>query len=326
MVTRKAIIMHNKLINQLSVLVIVFFILGVAFVFFPPVAAIIIGVAVVFYMLQRFIKQIFRKVTNEGPSIPEWMIKNNDKKQSKGKPIDIPNDLSSEEPPNRLIESILQAIAEKRHEDPLIGAKIGSKEIYHRIVRGMRDEKGVHIETLLCILGTLAGYSCQASVIEEFINEKGLSMNQVFNIVECVDGSHYFFGDILNKPLVESQFSIWSLAAGVVKSLGVTELIDINDIFQYVSHSVGTNDFGIPRIPDDHKPGDLPRNYLKYLWPNLFQLVKQFCPAPEEWPILFGLAIQNAIIDGKNAIAPLLALSIVMESAVPMSKIDFNDL
>jgi hypothetical protein len=57
----------------------------------------------------------------------------------------------------------------------------------------------------------------------------------------------------------------------------------------------------------------------------LFQIVKQFCPAPE-WPILFGLAIQHAIIDSKNIVAPLLALSIVMESAIPMSKVDFNDL
>lgn len=29
---------------------------------------------------------------------------------------------------------------------------------------GLKNEKGVHIESLLCALGALAGYSCQAAV------------------------------------------------------------------------------------------------------------------------------------------------------------------
>jgi hypothetical protein len=53
-------------------------------------------------------------------------------------------------------------------------------------------------------------------------------------------------------------------------------------------------------------------------------VVKQFCQSPSEWSILFGLAIQDIIEMGKEAIAPDIALSIVMESAIPMSKIDLD--
>lgn len=231
----------------------------------------------------------------------------------------------NEDQASRVSSILVQTIAEKRQEDPLIGAKMGSQEIFHRVMRGMKDEKGVHIESLLCALGALAGYACQASLRTEFVQEKGLSENQVFVIVGGTDGRPYFFGDLVNKPLAESQYSVWSLAAGAVQHLGVNPTIDLGEIFKYVSQTVGGERFGIPRIPEGHKPADLPSNFVKYLWPGLLPVAKQFCPA-SEWPILFGLAAQEAILQGKDIIDPLLALSIVMESAIPMSKVDFNSL
>jgi hypothetical protein len=57
------------------------------------------------------------------------------------------------------------------------------------------------------------------------------------------------------------------------------------------------------------------------LWPQLFPLAQKFCDKPSDWPILFGVAIQEIIFASKDLIDPDLALRIVMESAVPMSKI-----
>jgi len=220
-----------------------------------------------------------------------------------------------------------EALERKRQEDPLIGAKIGSKEVFNRLIELMKkiDTKGIHAETLLGILGTLGGYSCQASIREEFVTEKGISERKVFLIVECADGSQYYFGDMVNKPLVESQYSVWSLAAGVVQHLGAKNFIDIKEVFMYVTQTVGSNQFGIPRLPEGHNLGDVPKNFLKHLWPVYLPVAKQFCPA-SEWPILFGMAVQEGITFCKDIIDPLLALSIVMECAVPMSKIDFKSL
>jgi hypothetical protein len=53
--------------------------------------------------------------------------------------------------------------------------------------------------------------------------------------------------------------------------------------------------------------------------------VKSFCPEPVNWPLVFGMAAQEAIIRGKDLIAPGLALSIVLESAIPMSKVDLSN-
>jgi hypothetical protein len=47
-----------------------------------------------------------------------------------------------------------------------------------------------------------------------------------------------------------------------------------------------------------------------------------FCKQPTEWPILFGIAIQQALEAGRNALPQEVALVIIMKSAIPMSKVD----
>lgn len=217
--------------------------------------------------------------------------------------------------------ALMKVIEKQRKTDPLIGAKIGSKEINRRLFDAMKTEKGVHIESILCALSALAGYACQASLRVQAL-EKGMSEVTALVVIDTANGKKYFFGDPLNQLLVESKYSVWSLAAGAAQHNGCSQLPDINDIFRHVTTTVGNDNFGIPRLPDKHQPSDTPVNYLKALWPHLLPVIKQFCPTPSEWPILYGLAIQEVIDMAKGIITPDLALTIVMESAIPMSKID----
>ncbi len=219
------------------------------------------------------------------------------------------------------IPALVHAIRERSKQDPLVGAKLGAKEVLQRLIDGMKNERGVHVESLLCALGALAGYACQANLRAQAL-AKGVRETAAFTIVEAKDGKKYFFGDPLNHALAETKYSVWGLAAGAAQQAGAKELLDIGELFQHTSSVLGSPQFGKPRVPADHPPGDLPLNYLKGLWPALFPLVKLFCPNPVDWPVLYGLAIQEAIAMGKSVIAPELALRIVMESALPMSKVD----
>jgi len=223
------------------------------------------------------------------------------------------------------MRALLQTIRERSAQDPLIGVKLGAKEIFQRLLDGMRDARGVHIESILCALGALAGYACQASLRAQAL-AKGMPETAAFQTVQTKDGRHYFFGDPLNRALAEDQYSVWGLVAGAAQHIGAQELPDLGDIFQHSAQALGSDQFGIPRIPEGHRPGDLPANFLKILWPMHLPTVKLFCPDPVEWPVLYALAIQEVIYAGKAAIDPRLAVSIVMESAVPMSKIDLANL
>jgi hypothetical protein len=129
----------------------------------------------------------------------------------------------------------------------------------------------------------------------------------------------------LNETVAGAQYSVWGLSAGAAQQLGAKEYPDLEDIFKHVSSVLGTDGFGIPRVPEAHRAGALPIAYLKALWAPLLPVVKLCCEKPEHWPILYGLAIQDAIHFGKDVLDPSLAISIVMESAIPMSKVDLDN-
>lgn len=150
-------------------------------------------------------------------------------------------------------EALIRTIREKTTEDPLIGAKLGSKEIFQRLLDGMKDSKGVHIESLLCALGALAGYSCQANLRAQAL-AKGMPETAPFQTVRTKNGKQYFFGDPLNNALAGSQYSVWGLAGGAAQHAGAKELPDLNEIFQHTSSVLGSDQFGIPRVPENHKP------------------------------------------------------------------------
>lgn len=218
-------------------------------------------------------------------------------------------------------EAFFQQIREKSASDPLIGAKLGGKEIFQRVLTALRNEKGVHTETLLAVLGALAGYACQAQLRAEAF-KNGKPESSLFQVMTTANGKSYYFGDPLNHLLAGPQYSVWSLAGGGAAHLGVTAFPDPHELFKYVVATIGESGFGMPRLPAGHGIAVKPLDALKSLWPSLFPTIKLFCPDPAHWPILYSLAAQEAIIAAKGVIAPELAFAIVMESAIPMSKVD----
>jgi hypothetical protein len=217
--------------------------------------------------------------------------------------------------------ALLRSIKEGSEKDPLVGAKIGAKEVFHRVTSAMKDSRGIHVESLLVAFGALAGYSCQANLRAQALS-KGLPELSAFQVIGTSDGKQYFFGDPLNEALAGSQYSVWGLTGGAAQHAGAKEFPDLNEIFQHTSSVLGSEQFGIPRLPENHRAADTPINYLKALWPALFPTVKLLCPKPVDWPILYSFAIQEAIDMSVQAIHPELAFRIVMESAIPMSKVD----
>jgi hypothetical protein len=217
--------------------------------------------------------------------------------------------------------AFINTIYERSKEDPLIGAKLGAKEVFQQLLDGMKNSNGVHIESLLTALGALAGYACQANLRAQAL-AKGMPETAPFQVIETKNGKRYFFGDSLNNALAGSQYSVWGLAGGAAQHVGAKNFPDLNEIFQYTTSVLGSEQFGILRVPDNHKPTDTPLGYLKGLWPALFPTVKLFCPNPVDWPILYSFAIQEAIFASKGSIDSDLALRIIIESAIPMSKVD----
>ncbi|MFL6657174.1 MAG: hypothetical protein ACJ8GW_03810 [Massilia sp.] len=217
-------------------------------------------------------------------------------------------------------DAVLASIKAQRETDPLIGARIGSKEICERMLHALQNERGVHIESMLCAAGALAGYACQAALRHEAAAQ-GLGDKDVFTIVEA-GGATYYVSDHLNLPLADSAYSVWSLSAAAAKNIGCKTLPHLNALLAYVAETVGTPQFGLLRVPEAHRPSRTPLAFVQLMWHHFDPVVQRLCPDPMEWPILYSLVIQQVMEYAKTIIAPELALQIVMESAVSMSKVD----
>ena len=224
--------------------------------------------------------------------------------------------------PQHGIDELLAIVEQGRAHDPLIGANVGSKYILARLMQAMQDESGnAHLQSLFCALGALAGYACQDS-LRELAAEKGIAEKDMFMIVQDRDGKQYFFGDALNGLLVESDLSVWRFIVQAADHVGATQFPDLGELFKHTADTLGSDAFGIPRTAEPHQAQHTPLHYLQTLWPALAPDAKRFCDSPTELPILFAGSIQELILMSKDVIDPNLPPLIVMESAVPMAKVD----
>ena len=214
------------------------------------------------------------------------------------------------------------AIEKKRATDPLVHLKIGAQELVQTLLTSMKTERGVHIESVLAVLGSLGGFCCVDSALKRAA-ELGRSTRECgIHDVETSDGNRYYMGDPINKLLGERELSLGAMVAGMIHHLGSEDYPDLGEIAGHVAGTLGGPDFGRPRVPDQHQPGDLPINYVRDLWPLILPQVEHRVPVPLERVTLFGFAAQNVIQMGKDVIPPAVAGKLVMECAVPMAKLD----
>ncbi len=187
------------------------------------------------------------------------------------------------------------------------------------------SNQGIHIETALTALGALAGFSAQMAIREFFIKAGKISEEQAFQIAKTNDGQTFYVDDWLNEPLVATQkgaVSIWGFVAGAAEHLGAKTLPDPNEIFRHVVSSIGGEGFGVPRLPAKNMPHASPIELLNRFWNPIRNYLVVNVDNPGAWPLTIGLASQKAMVRAKAVIDPALAARIVMEAAVPMSKID----
>ncbi len=208
-----------------------------------------------------------------------------------------------------------EAIAARRAQDPLVGARIGAEEISRRLLKAMASDRGVHVESLLAVCGALAGQACQAGVRARS-RAAGLAELSGLHVVGTADGGSCLVGEGLVQALFNDPYSTWGLAAGAAQQAGCTALPDPTALWRHGMEQLGQGDFGVPQVPDAHQPSPESLQSLPTLWPALLPLAQRFCPDAAEWPILYGLVAQKAITMGREVIDPCLALRIVMDTAI----------
>jgi hypothetical protein len=98
------------------------------------------------------------------------------------------------------------------------------------------------------------------------------------------------------------------------------ELCDIPDLLRHVVGTMGWETFGRPRVPPTVSLPELPRAALSRTWPKVVDALRDHRPA--EWPVLLGAAANKITYANRTQLAPPTAVRILLEAAVPMSKLN----
>lgn len=198
------------------------------------------------------------------------------------------------------------------------------QEIVEYLLAAYKDDRGIHVETVLSGVGGLAGFAAQMAVRKGMTAATGLPVEKLLVDVGAKDGRHYFFGDALNTIVAgnkSGQLSIWRLVgAPIVQSSA--PLPDLEPIFKHVAATVGGPQFGIPALAAERCLKMLPIDALKKHWRPMQAILQKHGIQPLHWPLEIAMAAQDIIGMAKQSLNPAEGGKIVMESAIMMSKVD----
>jgi hypothetical protein len=176
--------------------------------------------------------------------------------------------------------------------------------------------------TVLTIIGALAGYAAQRAIWEGVVVAGAMSATDIFEMRQTESGEKFYFcteTDKLIGSLDPRYLSIWKIITGNTRTT-TGEHPEVTELLAHCAASVGTTDFGLPRLPDGRTSNVLPRDAVNRLWAKArLQLAKT---EPTLWPMNMAVAARTLIVAAQRAIPLAVGVKIVMEAAVPMSRID----
>ena len=147
-------------------------------------------------------------------------------------------------------------------------------------------------------------------------------------LVEVVtkNGEKFYFSDLLNWILFENvtqpPYSIWAYVMAAVPDAEPSAVAGPLEIVSNAARTIGTRRYGVPRLPAGHVPLMQPRAALDAHWREVARGAR--CVSARSRGMALRSRLGGAVADAhKPRHARAAARSpIVMEAAIPMSKVD----
>jgi hypothetical protein len=215
-------------------------------------------------------------------------------------------------------------------DDSYVACNLASGNVANNLASMVMRDGRVHAETYVALSGAIAGYAAQHSLLE---NNPSVQLH----VVTTASGEKYLFGDPLNDMLhakteADGDGRVWSRAAGAVLSTGVpvSRLPNLGDRFGHVAKSLGGPLEGRPSTGPGHQPAVPVRQLLALYWPHVLRFFKgdfdefhkRWGPVPRKsWCAIAAYTTARPILDVKDVLDPVMALTIMIESAIYASKL-----
>ena len=211
---------------------------------------------------------------------------------------DIPLD---DVPDSEKLRILAHEVDIQREKDPYIGAKLAGQEIYANLLEMLKTEKGVHIESLLAVIGAAGGYECMYGIMNTFYNiidEPGLTVAaggalSIF-VAETKGGGKFLFGD-----RVGNEFCLFCMNAAKTSEPPTEALKPLS---ARAAATAGTPEYW--QTPFDDKVGSSPKELSDMFCGKFNVTFKTFCLYPQERMIAWSIAAQLAVEQASKVISP----------------------
>lgn len=217
-----------------------------------------------------------------------------------------------------LIESLRYQLTQLNPEERM---EFGGQEMFNFVMRPVYNskDKKMSIELLLYISSLMAGCACQMAAMAD---NPGTILT-----LRVKGGETYYAGDAILQKLFGEQYSPWSIVGGGMKQIGQEQVFrdfDIQDCIKYSMETMGSDKFGVIRMPDQYRPEVLSKESITELWNSCTDHLRRIIPSVSEWPGCYGVMLQKAIVSAGDIIKPDAALTIIAESMLYASKLELR--
>lgn len=219
--------------------------------------------------------------------------------------------------------AVLAMLDREEAEKPLQRAQLTGRILFDLVCQIVADERGVRIENLLAVLASVGGQQCIAPLLDKLAQDGKTPQEVGMVVADATDGHRYYFGDLPNRFLIESQTSLLSLALGAAQSIGAdVSMKMVTDEMGKVAELVGHGDAFFELDLPDRNSTDSPLNWAAVFGEKLVEACDKYRMPPLERHIAIGFAIQRALDAGKQGIDSNVATSLVLQAATRMAKVD----
>ena len=219
-------------------------------------------------------------------------------------------------------EWILERLRQTDGPGSMEQAKALGLELFDNAYQFMKNDRGVRIEDIVAMLGSVGGQLCLTAVLDSLAESRMAPQSIGMMVIAGNDGCTYYFGDAPNWLLCEAPYSLISLLFGAAHEHGAPVSIDmVHDEMRLLAQQVGTSQFLDLDLPAAHAT-DSASNWAHVFAPIVRGTVLGGMAPQVRLPIIVGFALQQAIDVGRQALDPMTIATIAMKCAMRTSKLD----
>ena len=225
----------------------------------------------------------------------------------------------------QVLAEMKSAVDQKKRVAPYEPFILTGHELAEIVSDCVAEEPEHALDTALVIVGSLAGYAAALSAADAFedLGPEGLQSGD-YEQSESVDGEPIFAGALIDEALISGKSSFWRMVDAKGRSLIGDDVPMLGDIKDHVDQTTRTDAFGLPRMPEGTRCLEKPRVLVEHLWPELLATLTARRDDPADWCMSWGFAAQELLEECRGQIACADAMRIMMECAIPMSRLNPN--